>query len=209
MKLLVLSLLPAFCYGTTLTDGLYSCTCENGEAATGSACTSDGTKCASCNEGYDLGGGSCVERSCACENGEAATGRDCPDYVFAKCMSCNDGYYRMDDAWNEVWCEPFVCTCENGEAATGSACTSSGTKCASCESGYVLEGTDCVPVTTCTCDNGSPATGSACTSDGTKCMLCDERFSLLANNECKILLDEANETELMAAYRSVKSCTRD
>jgi hypothetical protein len=35
------------------------CTCSNGEAATGSACTSNGPKCASCNNGFKLEGTVC------------------------------------------------------------------------------------------------------------------------------------------------------
>jgi hypothetical protein len=38
----------------------------------------------------------------------------------------------------------FQCSCSNGRPASGDACTSNGNKCRSCNSGYTLNGNDCI-----------------------------------------------------------------
>ena len=115
----------------------FTCTCSNGSPATGSACTSDGAKCASCNTGYFLSGVACAAYTCTCSNGSPATGSACTS-DGAKCASCNTGYFLSGTT-----CAAYTCTCSNGTPATGSACTSDGAKCASCNNGYGLSGGAC------------------------------------------------------------------
>jgi hypothetical protein len=104
------------------TDTPKTCTCPNGTAAIGAACTG-GVKCVKCGPGYTmvvprsaswkilnpLGTGVCeVTKKCTCPNGTAATGAECSaartadsDQVTQdllktrqdeKCVSCNPGY---------------------------------------------------------------------------------------------------------------------
>ena len=120
----------------------FTCTCENGVAATGSDCTSNSVQCSSCNDGFQ--GATCVASACTCENGDAATGSACPSQGTAKCASCNAGFKLATDA-----CVATTCTCSNGVAAAGAACPTDGAKCASCSTGFSLSGANCVE-TICT-----------------------------------------------------------
>ena len=66
----------------------YTCTCENGQAATGTDCTQNGATCSSCSTGYEKQGVSCTGRPSFCllsvcsrslaeASSLVATGRDC------------------------------------------------------------------------------------------------------------------------------------
>lgn len=75
----------------------YTCTCDNGSAATGGDCPSNGAKCASCLTGYGLTSDSkCEEFDCECVNGSPKT--PCTKHG-TDCQSCNSGYteYTKDD----------------------------------------------------------------------------------------------------------------
>ena len=218
MKLLVFSLLPAFCYGTTMTEGLYANGfqgCVKYETELGifqTYITFEPIYVFSDNS-----------RTCS-ENTTIPVQLQDLDYVVdettysikivsAECLDaetsneCEQAAINAVSSFMDISRGTFVCTCDNGSPATGSECTSDGVTCVSCNVGYFLSGTACEAYT-CTCDNGVAATGADCTSNGAKCMSCNDR-SVLVNHECKILLDAANETELVAAYRSVNSCTLD
>ena len=51
-----------------------------------------------------------------------------------------------NDVWKQAPCKwtHFRCSCSNGQAASRDACTSNGNKCRSCNSGYTLDGNDCI-----------------------------------------------------------------
>eukprot|EP00798_Chlamydomonas_sp_ICE-L_P031888 gene31888-6193_t len=156
------------------------CTCGDGSAATGTACTTDrASLCASCNAGYHPEGNTCVANACTCGSGPAATGAACTTDGAVLCTGCNAGYHPMGNI-----CIENVCTCGHGSAATGTACTShGGSLCASCNAGYHTVGNVCVH-NVCTCGHGSAATGSACTTDGgSLCTACIPGY-LLQGNVC-------------------------
>ena len=121
----------------TLDDAWYvsqaTCSCTNGVAATGAACTSDGAKCVSCDTGWTLSSDACVENTCTCTNGNGATGANCTS-DGAKCASCDTGWTLSSDA-----CVENTCTCNNGNRATGADCDVNNLeKCVSCGNGYTL-----------------------------------------------------------------------
>lgn len=79
----------------------YDCTCTDGLAAYGTACTGHGGEvCTSCNAGYRLQGTECTANICSCMGGTAATGAACSLAGNAICASCFAGY-RM----NGIACE--------------------------------------------------------------------------------------------------------
>lgn len=138
------------------------CTCDNGDAAIGASCTSDGAEvCDSCEDGYSLSNGACVENQCTCDNGDAATGADCTENNAENCASCGDGFeLNADNACLRVTCDPGqhlessflggsscvdnVCRCDNGDGHTGLDCaTHDEESCASCGDGYELIGGFC------------------------------------------------------------------
>ena len=70
-----------------------------------------------------------------------------------------------------------VCTCISGTEATGLNCLTDGPKCASCDTGYILDANLCVPKQ-CTCANGVGKTGVDCATNGTEsCASCDTGYS--------------------------------
>ena len=172
---------PGNCFANT-------CSCPNGTAATGAACTTNNAvKCASCKAGYTLNtsNNTCVANTCTCPNGTAATGATCTTNNAVKCASCPAGY-TLNTSNNT--CVANTCTCPNGTAATGVACTTNNAvKCASCPAGYTLNTSNntCV-ANTCTCSNGTAATGAACTTNNAvKCASCPAGYTLnTSNNTC-------------------------
>ena len=78
-----------------------SCTCENGTAATGAACTTDGAElCATCNNGFTLDRTACTVNICTCKNGMAATGAACTTDGAEGCATCNNGF-TLDSTANK------------------------------------------------------------------------------------------------------------
>ena len=69
------------------------CTCSNGEAVTGTDCTThNAEKCSSCSTGFYLSSDTCLENQCTCSNGNGATGTSCQTNGDAKCDTCNSGF---------------------------------------------------------------------------------------------------------------------
>jgi len=203
--------------GTSCTNNI--CTCAQGTHATGTNCTTHHTtKCVSCNAGYYLKDGvctacetgkhqtnnfftgtSCTQNVCTCVNGTDATGTNCTDHNTAKCVSCNAGYYLVNDI-----CKRNICTCAQGTHVANTDCPSNGEeKCMSCNAGYYLKDDVCTACETgkhqtnnfftgtsctqnvCTCANGIHASGTDCTSHGgEKCKSCYFGH-YLENNVCK------------------------
>eukprot|EP00931_Biecheleriopsis_adriatica_P038926 TRINITY_DN22262_c0_g1_i4.p1 TRINITY_DN22262_c0_g1~~TRINITY_DN22262_c0_g1_i4.p1 ORF type:complete len:366 (+),score=65.88 TRINITY_DN22262_c0_g1_i4:248-1345(+) len=122
-----------------------TCSCTNGTAATGTACTSDNAAiCASCASGFHLESDACEASTCICGNGIAATGTACTSHNAAICASCDAGFHLDTDA-----CQANTCTCSNGDPVTGKACTSDGAAiCGVCDLGFHLD-SDACQVTTC------------------------------------------------------------
>ena len=115
-----------------------SCECENGEAATGSACqkhinkNSDNELCAKrkCDKGYHFSNGKCEQNVCKCPKGTEATGSDCAVHNSVMCESCDRGFYEK--RWK---CLKNKCTCKNGRPAMGRNChLHNSEKCLSCNS---------------------------------------------------------------------------
>ena len=135
-----------------------TCSCTNGAAATGAACTSNGANiCTSCSSEYYKTGNTCT----GCRSGCGAGTRETTACSYAA---------------NRV-CTSNTCSCSNGVKATGTACTSNSANiCTSCNSGYHLSGTSCVAYS-CSCLNGAAATGAACTSNGANiCTSCSSGY---------------------------------
>lgn len=71
------------------------CTCENGTAATGSACTASGNLCSTCNAGYSLKNDSCIKDkvSVSCTRHPAWSSTKY-DYLSGDMVSHNGAYYK-------------------------------------------------------------------------------------------------------------------
>ena len=102
-----------------------TCSCSNGAAATGAACTSNGANiCTSCSSGYYKNGNTCT----GCRSGCGAGTRET--------TACSSAANRV--------CTSNTCSCSNGVKATGTACTSNSANiCASCNTGYDKTGNTC------------------------------------------------------------------
>eukprot|EP00747_Dinoflagellata_sp_TGD_P031108 gnl/TRDRNA2_/TRDRNA2_135072_c0_seq1.p1 gnl/TRDRNA2_/TRDRNA2_135072_c0~~gnl/TRDRNA2_/TRDRNA2_135072_c0_seq1.p1 ORF type:complete len:987 (+),score=62.04 gnl/TRDRNA2_/TRDRNA2_135072_c0_seq1:82-3042(+) len=140
------------------------CTCKNGQAAVGSACTehkaeicalcdaghspecsngivdafkcSGADSCISCNRGWHLQDGKCLVNQCVCLNGVASTGDDCITYPFphGKCCAVHKGYACV--------------SCDIGYSSSLDA--NQWPKWTQCETNH------------CKCTNGEPTQGPAC-----------------------------------------------
>ena len=185
------------------------CSCANGVAANGTACTANGTNiCSSCSGGYhQTTNNTCTQNVCSCTNGVAANGTACTANGTNICSSCSGGYHQTTNNT----CTQNVCSCTNGVAANGTACTANGTNiCSSCSGGYYKTDDTCTGCTTCgtgkrqttacsslsnrvctqndcSCSNGVAATGTACTDNGTNiCSSCYDEYYKTTNNTCAI-----------------------
>eukprot|EP00941_MAST-03F_sp_MAST-3F-sp1_P006081 g6081.t1 len=171
--------------GDEYIHGGFACKCNNGMFATGSDCTSNGAEiCTSCNQGWYLNNGLCVENQCMCNDGVASLGSDCLSNGAHLCSSCNNGFHL-----NDSLCVENVCSCSNGTAATGTNCTTNGQEdCASCNTGFYLNDSTCVE-NVCSCSNGTATTGTSCATNGAHlCSSCNSGFhlndSLCVENVC-------------------------
>ena len=167
------------------------CSCANGDAATGTACTTNGTNiCSSCSGGYHKTGNTCNQNVCSCANGDAATGTACTTTGTNICSSCSGGYHKTGNT-----CTQNVCSCANGDAATGANCTATGTNiCSSCSGGYHKTGNTCTQ-NVCSCANGDAATGTACTTNGTNiCSSCSDVY-YKTGDTCAIFNCNTNGTK--------------
>jgi len=71
-----------------------TCTCSNGRAATGTACTSNHAHiCKACSTGFHLSAGKCAAKQCTCSNGAAATGTACTSNNAHICKACITGFH--------------------------------------------------------------------------------------------------------------------
>jgi len=162
-----------------------ACSCFNGTAATGAACTSNNANiCAACTGDFYLSGSSCVAWAPECSVGQHQT------------QSPSNTEDRV--------CSDNMCSCSNGVASTGDACTSDDANiCTACTGDFYLNSSSCVawapacsvgqhqtqsPSTTedrvcsdneCSCSNGVAATGAECTSNNANiCSACTGDFYL-------------------------------
>jgi len=138
------------------------CTCTNGTAARGTACTSHKANlCSSCDTGFGLSSGSCYEQC----NTEPAAGSRPPNTsgtypgsligTDATTITCTSGYHGTIQlqctAGSDTYtvsgtCAANVCNCTNGTPATGTSCTVHDTNiCGSCNSNYSLVSGSCYP----------------------------------------------------------------
>jgi len=117
-----------------------TCTCSNGRAATGTACTSNHAHiCKACSTGFHLSAGKCAAKQCTCRNGRAATGTACTSNHAHICKACSTGFHLSAGK-----CAAKQCTCSNGAAATGTACTSNNAHiCKACITGFHLSAGKC------------------------------------------------------------------
>ncbi len=158
-----------------------TCQCDNGQAAEGDDCSSNGAnECASCSAGFHLDGNNCVANVCSCSNGVPAENTACTTHNTNICASCTGAFHLADGS-----CVANECVCSNGAAASGAACTTNGQNiCASCNTGYRLDSGSCV-ANVCVCENGTPGEGESCEVHGsTVCSECDENYDL-DNGFCK------------------------
>jgi hypothetical protein len=87
-----------FCYDATCASAakVNQCTCTNGVAAMGGACTTDNTViCTSCTGAFH--GNTCQANQCECDNGAKATGADCTTHNTVICTDCDDTFYKDSD----------------------------------------------------------------------------------------------------------------
>ena len=180
-----------------------TCTCANGVAATGTACTTDyGYICASCYSGYALIGSKCdlpvadttstITSTSGMGEDEESSSRNGNETTSTTTSTTDSGSGEDSDEFMA----PPQCVCENGVAVEGFDCAvDSANNCKSCDTGYSLikkysvyfglrvqTASTCEfepPARTCTCSNGVPATGANCTSNNAEiCESCDADFLL-------------------------------
>ena len=158
------------------------CSCTNGVAATGTACTTNGTNtCSSCTDEYynigdtctgcaTCGTGTrettacssssnrvCTQNVCSCTNGTEATGTACTTHGANICLTCSSGYYKTGDT-----CTGCAAACGTGTRETTSCSSSSNRVCTQ---------------NVCSCTNGVAATGTACTThDAHICSSCPSEY---------------------------------
>ena len=80
------------------------CTCDNGVAATGSACPAQGAaKCALCTGSFHLTSGdtACEANTCNCSNGTPASGKACSAHLAEICATC-DAEFHFKHATKEA-----------------------------------------------------------------------------------------------------------
>ncbi|CAE8601210.1 unnamed protein product [Polarella glacialis] len=115
------------------------CSCENGDASTGTFCPLEGLLyCSSCHQHFHLESNfTCSADSCSCDNGVAA---DCA--TGQECTSCESGYYLSQK--DKLCHQTLICSCQNGYAATNDDCTMVGAEvCRSCQAGCTISGKLC------------------------------------------------------------------
>ena len=84
--------------------------------------------------------------------------------------------YTIDYPINDI----STCVCPNGTPSSDPAvCTTAGsTACATCDTGFHVDGNHTCQQNTCTCTNGTPATGTACTTNNTNiCATCNVGYT--------------------------------
>jgi len=206
------------CGGEGTDDSAYTCTCSNGSPATGSACTSDGAKCASCDTGYGLSGGACAaitvpewftpgyERRSDGYLIRRHNGESCPTGSITIPSEVLSGkiYYIDYDAFKDCSELTDVTFSEGLIVIRFGAFEGTGLTKVTFPS--TLDYSEKAAFDSSVCFT-NPETGAF--GPERECICSDTSREVLVDNECKILLDGANETELMAAYRSVKSCDPD
>ena len=113
------------------------CSCDNGVAATGAACTTDGANiCSSCDSGYS--GNDCATNIDDCASSPCQNGGNCTDGVNSYTCACAAGYSGNDCATNIDDCASSPCqnggTCTDGVNSYTCACTKgfTGTTCNEC-----------------------------------------------------------------------------
>ncbi|CAD7929685.1 unnamed protein product [Amoebophrya sp. A120] len=174
---------------------LNHCTCDNGDATTGTDCPSNGAqrcKIDECHAGYHFQGdfavkdppwGTCQPTTCTCPHGTGATGAACVTHLSLQCETCKKGYSLQDKS-----CVANICKCPNGTPfPPGSEWCGEhdGTSCESCEQGWHRQDNpdepgwlSCVE-NVCTCANGQVATGPFCSEHDpdnpkTACSSCND-----------------------------------
>merc|ERR1711957_96483 len=116
-----------------------TCNCDDGDRATGPACTKDGAYICdgSCYTGYHPEGTACKQNQCKCPaNGNGAVGSSCPAQGSPQCGACNayfklqgpncvikpSTYYPTSGGWGGL------CNCPDGKqeyaSDAGNACGS-------------------------------------------------------------------------------------
>jgi hypothetical protein len=170
------------------------CGCDNGKAFKARCPKTSPQKCKSCEKGFDLIDGLCVEKQCLCAHGIGSEGKKCPLDGAWNCRTCKLGFHQatnvlaQNDPIEQELCVENLCKCKNGFAAKG---TDSGAKkcdvndtqkCKGCTAGYFLLNEKCVE-NECTCLNGKAATGLNCPVHGDLfCVNCDDDFHLEFKN---------------------------
>ena len=131
-------------------------------------------------------------QTCTCPNGSErtdSTTTPCSADGNVECDSCNTDYW-LDSG--TALCQAD-CTCTGGTAVTGGTgncdATNAGTNiCASCDTGFWIDGETCYA--DCTCTGGTAVTGgtSPCTTANAgsqRCASCTEsNYSVNDNDEC-------------------------
>jgi len=128
-------------------DQCYECTCENGKAAE-RTCTkkksqSDREQCVTCNAGYGLVNGKCVE--CTGNTYNDRHNRDeCQSCSNLKCLTGGypqgNPYYKRNNCGgsSKGTCSRKTCKCEANGIATWSCSTETENTCAQCYVGHKL-----------------------------------------------------------------------
>tara|TARA_Y100000389_G_scaffold56318_1_gene52236 strand:+ start:3545 stop:7147 length:3603 start_codon:yes stop_codon:yes gene_type:complete len=109
------------------------CTCPNGTPVSDVECATHGIQCKSCNSGYMLQDGKCIQKVCKCSNGLGTIGEHCENIHNQQCASCNDGYVLNDKVCEYNPCpashpflEKYINTnlywCYEGPGNDGSVC---------------------------------------------------------------------------------------
>lgn len=173
-----------------------TCTCQNGQPATGNDCLTNQEKCVSCHHGFEVVNGICDTIVCQCANGQPVSDGTCYDSSWNHCQTCDPGFHLKYDNPQAYFdgdssdhftssCEPDkVCTCQFGEAATGNDCVSDGEEiCSVCYSpGFILNADSVCVKRQCACENGVGVNDGTCANDSVqKCARCNNGFHLELN----------------------------
>jgi surface protein len=192
-----------------------NCSCANGDAATGEACTTHGNNiCTSCHSDYYKTGNTCTgcttcgtgttetsnctsssnrvctQNNCFCANGNAATGEACTTHSNNICTSCHSDYYKTGNTCTECL------TCGTGTTETSNCTSSSNRVCTQ---------------NNCSCANGDAATGTACTTHGANiCTSCSGGYYKTGNTCTGCTTCGAGTTETTACTQSTnRACTQN
>jgi len=127
--------------------------------------------CVSCDSGYKLFDTLCIPTRYTCLGGDPYPGSPAGNEDVERCVSCESG--KDPDPATE-FCEiefPYICV--NGTPRAGILLMPNTEQCVSCERGYKLVNTSCVP-TIYTCANGDPKDGVPDGNDDVEfCVSCD------------------------------------